>query len=292
MLCWFTLPALRLSVAALVCFSVRSSAEMQLICSSNSLSIWGEYEGPVHYFQIRMGSCSNGMNILNMNYTLITKFTLVRVGYQIRSYYRDQLWVEFFQAPVPCSDLKFCNIVKGETLTETLSVPVKSYYAFEGEYLFHAKLNIIDDLEREIHINIRIVLHVRNVDEFTVVQVGWHMSIVYKNNTWVEETRALSPCEDFRICDVIKGETIHETFLVSIKPYLIPDGEYHLLLTVNIIDEFNMELTLRGKLTVHARKDILKIHMRQWDPQPSDAFLEELADKCVVVQSSSACVCV
>ncbi|KAI5612012.1 ATPase family AAA domain-containing protein 2B, partial [Silurus asotus] len=30
-----------------------------------------------------------------------------------------------------------------------------------------------------------------------------------------------------------------------------------------------------------ARKDILKIHMRQWDPQPSDAFLEELADKCV-----------
>ncbi|XP_027027133.1 ATPase family AAA domain-containing protein 2 isoform X2 [Tachysurus fulvidraco] len=30
-----------------------------------------------------------------------------------------------------------------------------------------------------------------------------------------------------------------------------------------------------------ARKDILKIHTRQWDPQPSDAFLEELADKCV-----------
>ncbi|KAF7692873.1 hypothetical protein C0J45_17549 [Silurus meridionalis] len=177
---------------------------MQLICSSNSLSIWGEYEGPVHHFQIRMGSCSNGMNIINVNYTLITKFTLVRVGYQIRSYYRDQLWVEFFQAPVPCSDLKFCNIVKGE---------------------------------------------------FTVVQVGWHMSIVYKNNTWVEETRALSPCEDFRICDVIKGETIHETFPVSIKPYLIPDGEYRLLLTVNIIDEFNMELTLRGKLTVHVRNE-------------------------------------
>uniref|UniRef100_A0A8B9L5C5 ATPase family AAA domain-containing protein 2 n=1 Tax=Astyanax mexicanus TaxID=7994 RepID=A0A8B9L5C5_ASTMX len=30
-----------------------------------------------------------------------------------------------------------------------------------------------------------------------------------------------------------------------------------------------------------ARKDILKIHTRQWNPQPSDAFLEELADKCV-----------
>ncbi|KAM6968046.1 ATPase family AAA domain-containing protein 2 [Aplochiton taeniatus] len=30
-----------------------------------------------------------------------------------------------------------------------------------------------------------------------------------------------------------------------------------------------------------ARKDILKIHTRQWTPQPSDSFLEELADKCV-----------
>uniref|UniRef100_A0A673A0J8 ATPase family AAA domain-containing protein 2 n=1 Tax=Sphaeramia orbicularis TaxID=375764 RepID=A0A673A0J8_9TELE len=30
-----------------------------------------------------------------------------------------------------------------------------------------------------------------------------------------------------------------------------------------------------------ARKDILKIHTRQWTPPPSDAFLEELSDKCV-----------
>uniref|UniRef100_A0A665T1U2 ATPase family AAA domain-containing protein 2 n=1 Tax=Echeneis naucrates TaxID=173247 RepID=A0A665T1U2_ECHNA len=30
-----------------------------------------------------------------------------------------------------------------------------------------------------------------------------------------------------------------------------------------------------------ARKDILKIHTRQWKPVPADAFLEDLADKCV-----------
>ncbi|XP_041931933.1 ATPase family AAA domain-containing protein 2-like isoform X1 [Alosa sapidissima] len=30
-----------------------------------------------------------------------------------------------------------------------------------------------------------------------------------------------------------------------------------------------------------ARKDILKIYTKQWKPTPSDAFLEELADKCV-----------
>uniref|UniRef100_A0A671MLI9 ATPase family AAA domain-containing protein 2 n=1 Tax=Sinocyclocheilus anshuiensis TaxID=1608454 RepID=A0A671MLI9_9TELE len=40
--------------------------------------------------------------------------------------------------------------------------------------------------------------------------------------------------------------------------------------------EFLFNLPDRG-----ARKDILKIHTRQWDPQLSDVFLEELADKCV-----------
>lgn len=30
-----------------------------------------------------------------------------------------------------------------------------------------------------------------------------------------------------------------------------------------------------------ARKEILKIHTRQWTPPLSEAFLEELADKCV-----------
>lgn len=30
-----------------------------------------------------------------------------------------------------------------------------------------------------------------------------------------------------------------------------------------------------------ARKDILKIHTRQWTPPPSDTFLEKLVDKCV-----------
>ncbi|KAK0155594.1 ATPase family AAA domain-containing protein 2 [Merluccius polli] len=40
--------------------------------------------------------------------------------------------------------------------------------------------------------------------------------------------------------------------------------------------EFLFGLPDRG-----ARKDILKIHTRQWSPQPCDAFLEELADKCV-----------
>lgn len=30
-----------------------------------------------------------------------------------------------------------------------------------------------------------------------------------------------------------------------------------------------------------ARKEIFKIHTRDWTPKPSDMFLEELAEKCV-----------
>uniref|UniRef100_A0A3B4AX49 ATPase family AAA domain-containing protein 2 n=1 Tax=Periophthalmus magnuspinnatus TaxID=409849 RepID=A0A3B4AX49_9GOBI len=40
-----------------------------------------------------------------------------------------------------------------------------------------------------------------------------------------------------------------------------------------------------------ARKDILKIHTRQWTPPPSDIFLEELADKCVYCGADIKAVC-
>lgn len=38
-------PRLRLAVSVVLCFSVRAFAGQQLVCSSDSLSIWWEYEG-------------------------------------------------------------------------------------------------------------------------------------------------------------------------------------------------------------------------------------------------------
>ncbi len=37
-----------------------------------------------------------------------------------------------------------------------------------------------------------------------------------------------------------------------------------------------------------SRKEILKIHTRQWKPRPSEDFLEELAEKCVGKTSTQA----
>lgn len=37
-----------------------------------------------------------------------------------------------------------------------------------------------------------------------------------------------------------------------------------------------------------ARKDILKIHTRQWKPPPSEDFLDELSEKCVGEKNGSS----
>ncbi|KAK3534701.1 hypothetical protein QTP86_023785 [Hemibagrus guttatus] len=102
------------------------------------------------------------MDVIKANYTLITKFAVARAGYTVAAFYRNQLWVELFQPPMPCTDLKICNIVKGETLSETLSLPINPYNAAEGEYYIRSYLNIIDDLGREINISINFTVHVRN----------------------------------------------------------------------------------------------------------------------------------
>lgn len=41
------------------------------------------------------------------------EFTIARAGYNMAIYYNNQLWVEMFQTPVPCKELKICNVIKG-----------------------------------------------------------------------------------------------------------------------------------------------------------------------------------
>lgn len=41
------------------------------------------------------------------------EFTVARAGYNMAIYYNHQLWVEMFQTPEPCKELKICNVIKG-----------------------------------------------------------------------------------------------------------------------------------------------------------------------------------
>lgn len=40
-------------------------------------------------------------------------------------------------------------------------------------------------------------------------------------------------------------------------------------------------MKIRAFFPPQARKEILKIHTRDWNPKPLDIFLEELAENCV-----------
>ncbi|XP_016095717.1 ATPase family AAA domain-containing protein 2 isoform X1 [Sinocyclocheilus grahami] len=90
-----------------------------------------------------------------------------------------------------------------------------------------------------------------------------------------------------------RQDQIHSSIvstLLALMDGLDSRGEVVVIGATNRLDSIDPALRRPGRFDREflfslpdreARKDILKIHTRQWDPQLSDAFLEELADKCV-----------
>ncbi|XP_066501589.1 ATPase family AAA domain-containing protein 2-like [Hoplias malabaricus] len=90
-----------------------------------------------------------------------------------------------------------------------------------------------------------------------------------------------------------RQDQIHSSIvstLLALMDGLDSRGEVVVIGATNRLDSIDPALRRPGRFDREflfslpdreARKDILKIHTRQWNPKPSDAFLEELADKCV-----------
>ncbi|XP_028281971.1 ATPase family AAA domain-containing protein 2 isoform X2 [Parambassis ranga] len=90
-----------------------------------------------------------------------------------------------------------------------------------------------------------------------------------------------------------RQDQIHSSIvstLLALMDGLDSRGEVVVIGATNRLDSIDPALRRPGRFDREflfglpdreARKDILKIHTRQWTPQPSDTFLEELADKCV-----------
>uniref|UniRef100_A0A9J7YJV2 AAA+ ATPase domain-containing protein n=2 Tax=Cyprinus carpio TaxID=7962 RepID=A0A9J7YJV2_CYPCA len=90
-----------------------------------------------------------------------------------------------------------------------------------------------------------------------------------------------------------RQDQIHSSIvstLLALMDGLDSRGEVVVIGATNRLDSIDPALRRPGRFDREflfnlpdreARKDILKIHTRQWDPQLSDLFLEELADKCV-----------
>ncbi|XP_029959269.1 ATPase family AAA domain-containing protein 2 isoform X2 [Salarias fasciatus] len=90
-----------------------------------------------------------------------------------------------------------------------------------------------------------------------------------------------------------RQDQIHSSIvstLLALMDGLDSRGEVVVIGATNRLDSIDPALRRPGRFDREflfglpdreARKDILKIHTRQWSPRPSDAFLEALADKCV-----------
>uniref|UniRef100_A0A9J7Z487 ATPase family AAA domain-containing protein 2 n=1 Tax=Cyprinus carpio carpio TaxID=630221 RepID=A0A9J7Z487_CYPCA len=90
-----------------------------------------------------------------------------------------------------------------------------------------------------------------------------------------------------------RQDQIHSSIvstLLALMDGLDSRGEVVVIGATNRLDSIDPALRRPGRFDREflfglpdreARKDILKIHTRLWDPQLSDVFLEELADKCV-----------
>lgn len=90
-----------------------------------------------------------------------------------------------------------------------------------------------------------------------------------------------------------RQDQIHSSIvstLLALMDGLDSRGEVVVIGATNRLDSIDPALRRPGRFDREflfglpdreARKDILKIHTKQWTPPPSDTFLEELADKCV-----------
>ncbi|XP_063055005.1 ATPase family AAA domain-containing protein 2-like isoform X2 [Engraulis encrasicolus] len=90
-----------------------------------------------------------------------------------------------------------------------------------------------------------------------------------------------------------RQDQIHSSIvstLLALMDGLDSRGEVVVIGATNRLDSIDPALRRPGRFDREflfglpdrdARRDILKIHTRQWNPQPSDAFLAELADICV-----------
>uniref|UniRef100_A0A3B4ENX9 ATPase family AAA domain-containing protein 2 n=1 Tax=Pygocentrus nattereri TaxID=42514 RepID=A0A3B4ENX9_PYGNA len=90
-----------------------------------------------------------------------------------------------------------------------------------------------------------------------------------------------------------RQDQIHSSIvstLLALMDGLDSRGEVVVIGATNRLDSIDPALRRPGRFDREflfglpdreARKAILKIHTRQWKPSPSDAFLEELSDKCV-----------
>ncbi|XP_071390057.1 uncharacterized protein [Centroberyx affinis] len=85
---------------------------------------------------------------------------------------------------------------------------------------------------------------------FQFRHVSLKASIWYNKRHWFEKTMNDFYCPDVKLCNVLKGETLHDTITQPFSPHMMPKGIYEVFIEVINLDSIMEEKAQLNVTTV------------------------------------------
>ncbi|KAL0966102.1 hypothetical protein UPYG_G00290960 [Umbra pygmaea] len=123
--------------------------QRKYICSSDIMEAWYTWSGLVYDFSASVSPCTYGTKMVQVNYTVIPMVEIRRFGYKVDVWYNNQKYLELVEVDNVCQDLKICNIIKGESLDDSIDFVFKhrDMMLKKGIYEIFIKLWILDNTQ-------------------------------------------------------------------------------------------------------------------------------------------------
>ncbi|XP_071390056.1 uncharacterized protein [Centroberyx affinis] len=145
--------------AGILLTPVFACGQKKLLCSSENVEIWYSYSGRIYYLSASSALCLNGMTTLTVTYTVIPSFQFRHVSLKASIWYNKRHWFEKTMNDFYCPDVKLCNVLKGETLHDTITQPFSPHMMPKGIYeVFIEVINLDSIMEEKAQLNVTTVI--------------------------------------------------------------------------------------------------------------------------------------
>ncbi|KAJ8401466.1 hypothetical protein AAFF_G00383850 [Aldrovandia affinis] len=127
--------------------------ERQLLCSSRNSEAWYTCSGGgLYYSSLTMEPCLHSqIKEFTLNYTIILMVKLDHASVKINIWHHNQKMIELVQKSQICieqAESKWCDLVKGESLSDLVYIKTKAYDLPKG--IYYATLALSDAADNEI----------------------------------------------------------------------------------------------------------------------------------------------
>ncbi|XP_071783530.1 uncharacterized protein ly96 [Centroberyx gerrardi] len=97
--------------------------------------------------------------MLTVTYTIIPSFQFRRISFKASFWHNKRQWFEKIMNNFYCPDIKLCNVLKGETLHDTITHNLTPYMIPKGIYdVFIEVINLDSIMEEKAQLNITAVI--------------------------------------------------------------------------------------------------------------------------------------